>query len=671
MASNLDLLGYHLTFDAEMSTVADINKFSYSFTNGDRTLYNNHEAQYYVDNNPSNPSNPFSFANGALTITARPTPAGGLPYTSGLLQTANTFTQSEGYFEIRAETPNAHGFWSAFWMLSTSGPLLESDILEQPNNSGSANDYWFHIATPTDNSGYFTDTGVNLASGYHTYGFKWDSSTISYYFDGKSIGYSHATPVELQGQQMYLLANLAVGGAGSWPGQPASGASAAYNIDYIRAYSTDPATPSVALETVSSPDGVDTTPVTALNAPPNSIEVHAAVLAGGTVLGSAGVAGNGALANTSDPDGDSLFVSAVSGGTLGQAVAGQYGHLTLNADGAYSYVADNTAAMAASPIGSHLHDRFSFTVSDGHGGATSSSLDITLDRAPLAAQEAAAVLAGGTVLGSAGVAGNGALANTSDPDGDSPFVSAVSGGSLGQAVAGQYGHLTLNADGAYSYVADNTVSLTGNAYDTFNYIISDGQGGSTPTSLSINVQYLSRSPNLALSNDQDSNITTSSNITVQNLNDIYRFFDTITGDHFYTTSSVEKSQIQGTIPAFNYEGSPWSTPDAGADTHDVFRFFDTKTGTHFFTDSVNERDTVIATIPSYKYEGVAFEAYNDAGGVGRITLERFYNTQTGQHHFAGNTEEAASINQGQQGLGWIDEGKAFTVHVPTDGILHA
>jgi pimeloyl-ACP methyl ester carboxylesterase len=150
---------------------------------------------------------------------------------------------------------------------------------------------------------------------------------------------------------------------------------------------------------------------------------------------------------------------------------------------------------------------------------------------------------------------------------------------------------------------------------------------------------------------------------------VFRFFDTKSGDHFYTTSVTEKAQIQATIPTFTYEGSPWSAPDGSANTHDVFRFFDTKTGTHFFTDNVNERDTVIATIPNYKYEGVAFEAYNDVNGPGHLTLERFFNTQTGQHHFAGNAEEAAGINQGAAGPGWIDEGKAFTVHVPTDGML--
>jgi Ca2+-binding RTX toxin-like protein len=157
----------------------------------------------------------------------------------------------------------------------------------------------------------------------------------------------------------------------------------------------------------------------------------------------------------------------------------------------------------------------------------------------------------------------------------------------------------------------------------------------------------------------------------EHLNLMFRFFDTHTGDHFYTTSAVEKAQIQASLPTFNYEGSAWTTPDKGPDTHDVFRFFDTKTGTHFLTDSVAERDVILATIPNYTYEGVAFEAYNDVAGAGRLTLDRFYNTQTGQHHFSASPEETAGINQGAAGLGWISEGKAFTVHMPTDGGLYA
>jgi hypothetical protein len=161
--------------------------------------------------------------------------------------------------------------------------------------------------------------------------------------------------------------------------------------------------------------------------------------------------------------------------------------------------------------------------------------------------------------------------------------------------------------------------------------------------------------------------------TISGLNAVYRFFDTKTGDHFYTLSSAEKQQIQATLPAYKYEGVGWATPDDGPNTIDVFRFFDTKTSQHFFTTSATERDNVIKTLPSYHYEGVAFEAYAnpEAGGSGAVTLERFFNTNTGLHHYAANADEAYAINHGSAGAGWVDEGKAFTVHVPTDGMLFA
>ena len=50
--------------------------------------------------------------------------------------------------------------------------------------------------------------------------------------------------------------------------------------------------------------------------------------------------GNGVLSNDTDADdSSSISVSAISGGTVGQAKNGTYGVLTLNANGSYAYVA--------------------------------------------------------------------------------------------------------------------------------------------------------------------------------------------------------------------------------------------------------------------------------------------------------------------------------------------
>ena len=191
----------------------------------------------------------------------------GQPYTSGMLETSGVFSQSGGYFEIRAQTPAATGFWPAFWLLPTAY-YPEIDILEQPNNSGSNTQYWTRTSTPTDDSGGFTDTGVDVTQGFHTYGFLWTSNSIQYVFDGTPVGWPHDLPPALVGLQMYMIANLAVGGQWSWPGLPPANASSTYTIDYIRAYSTDPTVPAVSLEPISSPDGADTTPVLLPSIPP-------------------------------------------------------------------------------------------------------------------------------------------------------------------------------------------------------------------------------------------------------------------------------------------------------------------------------------------------------------------------------------------------------------------
>lgn len=264
---SLNLLGYHLTFDAEMSAPADMSQFINSFSNGNTTLWNNKEAENYVPYG-ANPVNPYGFTNGALVITAVPVENNGLPYTSGMLCTCGIFSQSSGYFEIRAMTPAAAGFWPAFWMLPNGEGYPEIDTMEQPNNSGTITEYWTHTSTPTDSSGGFTNTHTNVTTGYHTYGFMWTPTTIQYVFDGHFIGSPHATPPSLMGLPMYLLANLAVGGIGSWPGPPPNGAVSTYSIDYIRAFSNDPTVPAVQQQPISSPDGVDTTPMLVPPTPP-------------------------------------------------------------------------------------------------------------------------------------------------------------------------------------------------------------------------------------------------------------------------------------------------------------------------------------------------------------------------------------------------------------------
>jgi VCBS repeat-containing protein len=125
---------------------------------------------------------------------------------------------------------------------------------------------------------------------------------------------------------------------------------------------------------------------------------------------------SGVLSHDTDLDGDHLTVISVSdtahgAGSVGASLAGTYGHLSLNADGSYSYVADNTAAISGGPTGSHLQDVFTYTVSDGNGGTTNASLTITLDRAPV-------VAASNITLPTAHAVAASSLFSVTDPDGN-------------------------------------------------------------------------------------------------------------------------------------------------------------------------------------------------------------------------------------------------------------
>ncbi len=81
--------------------------------------------------------------------------------------------------------------------------------------------------------------------------------------------------------------------------------------------------------------------------------------------------------NDTDPDGDTLFVTSISSGDVegitGQPLVGTYGTLIINADGSYSYTADQERANAlgADEVGV---DIFTYTVSDGRGGFDSAEI---------------------------------------------------------------------------------------------------------------------------------------------------------------------------------------------------------------------------------------------------------------------------------------------------------
>lgn len=89
-----------------------------------------------------------------------------------------------------------------------------------------------------------------------------------------------------------------------------------------------------------------------------------------TVATSAGV-----LANDHDPDvHDQPVVSSVSGAAqnVGHLIKGMYGSLTLNSDGSYEYSA-NKGSLPSQIV---AQDTFAYSISDGHGGSATSTVNV-------------------------------------------------------------------------------------------------------------------------------------------------------------------------------------------------------------------------------------------------------------------------------------------------------
>ena len=121
------------------------------------------------------------------------------------------------------------------------------------------------------------------------------------------------------------------------------------------------------------------------DAPVAVADVATAVEAGGVGNATAGTNPTGnVLTNDTDVDaGDTKAVSAVAfgatNGTLGSALSGSYGTLTLNADGSYSYAVNNSnTTVQALNAGQSLTEIFTYTMRDAAGTTSTSTLTVTI-----------------------------------------------------------------------------------------------------------------------------------------------------------------------------------------------------------------------------------------------------------------------------------------------------
>jgi VCBS repeat-containing protein len=174
---------------------------------------------------------------------------------------------------------------------------------------------------------------------------------------------------------------------------------------------------------------------------------------------------NGVLSNDSDPEADSLTVTAYD------AVSTANGTVVMTADGAFTYTP--TMDFAGT-------DSFTYTVSDGVN-AVSQTVTVNVNPvndAPVGNEDSLST-GSGTPLTFWSVE---LLANDSDIDGD-----ALSLESVTQPANGT---VTDNNDGTFTYTPNANFS----GIDSFSYVVTDGTTSSAPVPVNVSVDFVNTAP---------------------------------------------------------------------------------------------------------------------------------------------------------------------------------
>ncbi|MDB5357501.1 MAG: hypothetical protein JWN24_3954 [Phycisphaerales bacterium] len=189
-----------------------------------------------------------SVSNGILNLTATKQSSGGMPYTSGQIDTGGVagvtppgFSFTYGYIEASIKLPAGKGLWPAFWMMPTpdaNGNYRdgqgEIDIMEALGDAVTRDEVHLHRNGTTGKS---YDSGTDLTQNFHTYGVDWEPDHLTFYLDGQAI-YTITDPSRIPSVAEYFILNLAVGDANSWPGAPDSSTAfpATMQVDYVHVW---------------------------------------------------------------------------------------------------------------------------------------------------------------------------------------------------------------------------------------------------------------------------------------------------------------------------------------------------------------------------------------------------------------------------------------------------
>lgn len=208
--------------------------------------------------------------------------------------------------------------------------------------------------------------------------------------------------------------------------------------------------------------------------------------------------------------------------------------------------------------------------------------------------------------------------------------------------------------------------------DTAYVIFDDGvdsTAAATVTGLQGNTSYSFRikAINTAGSSNNYSNVATATTeVGLPSSTPLYRFYNSSTSAHFYTSNVNQRNKVINEFPDFEYEGQRGyvfvSGLSGNTDIVPVYRFYNSTTAAHFYTASESQRQAVIDRFPQFAYEGIAYYVYDSSyAGVDAESVYRFYNTQGGVHFYTNKTSERDTILSDPRFAAFEYEGEAYKV----------
>ncbi len=169
------------------------------------------------------------------------------PFLSGVITSYDSFRFRYGRVEARARMPAGKGLWSAFWLLNAyynqdQPEDPEIDIIEAIGDQTSVANHAYHYFADFNDDGFHNSLVSNegravisdFSADFHTYRVDWEEGRIVWYVD--DVETHRLEGDQVSDEQMYIIANLAVGGTFPGPADETTPFPARYEIDYIRVY---------------------------------------------------------------------------------------------------------------------------------------------------------------------------------------------------------------------------------------------------------------------------------------------------------------------------------------------------------------------------------------------------------------------------------------------------